>query len=157
MMALGLALALHSAVVIVEEAPQPIEAAAWLEGRWVGEGMGGSVEEVWSPAHGGQMVGHFTYAREGAPVFYEIMLIRPDEAGNLEFLVKHFDADFTAWEEKDEWVTFAAIPDQEYGQRLAFRGLTLVLDEEGQFTATVTMRRSDGSVSDVPFVMTRAD
>ncbi|RYY34034.1 MAG: hypothetical protein EOP59_16885, partial [Sphingomonadales bacterium] len=47
--------------------------AAWLAGRWVGEGLGGQVEESWSPAMGGQMAGHFTLVQDGKPVFYELM------------------------------------------------------------------------------------
>ena len=36
------------------EATSQLDQAAWLAGRWVGTGMGGEVEEVWSPASGGQ-------------------------------------------------------------------------------------------------------
>ena len=156
----ALALAVASPAAPQDMAPSvetaPIEAASWLEGRWVGTGMGGEVEEVWSPAAGGQMVGHFTYSRDGQPVFYEILLIRPDKDGaGLEMLVKHFNADFTAWEEKDEWVTFEA-GSVGPGTRIDMNGLSLVL-EGGVLTATVTMRQRDGSVSDVPFVMERAD
>ena len=134
----------------------PIDAASWLEGRWVGTGMGGEVEEVWSPASGGQMIGHFSYARDGQPVFYEILLIRPDSEGvGLEMLVKHFNADFTAWENKDEWVTFEA-RSVGPGTRIDMNGLTLALEKD-TLTATVTMRQRDGSVNDVPFVMKRAD
>ena len=137
------------------EASQPIDAAAFLVGDWAGEGMGGTVTESWSPAYGGQMVGHFMYAREGKPVFYEIMLIRPDTVGNLEFLVKHFNADFTAWEEKDEWITFEGLAERREDHALRFNGLSLVLDDEDVLTATVTMRKSDGTVEGVPFVMKR--
>ncbi|MBW0144436.1 DUF6265 family protein [Sphingomicrobium clamense] len=136
---------------------EPIDAAKFLVGDWVGEGMGGHVTETWSAPHGGQMVGHFMYAREGKPVFYEIMLIRPNEAGYLEFLVKHFNADFTAWEEKDEWVTFEGLAERREDRALRFNGLSLVLDENDVLTATVTMRRGDGTVNDVPFVMKRVD
>lgn len=139
--------------VTVVEAAQPIDAAAFLVGRWTGFGMGGDVEEVWSPAQGGQMVGHFTYARNGAVVFYEILLIRPDEEGGLEMLVKHFNADFTAWEDKEDWVTFRADGVEE--GLLRFKGLTVALEGE-TLTATVTMRKGDGSTEAVPFVMKRA-
>ncbi|MCJ8190623.1 DUF6265 family protein [Sphingomicrobium aestuariivivum] len=132
---------------------EPIEDAAWLQGRWVGTGMGGEVEELWSPPLGGQMVGHFTYSKDGAPVFYELLLVRPDADGGLEMLVKHFNADFTAWEEKGEWVTFEA--DETGPGRLSFRGLRIV-DDGGVMRATVTMRGSDGETRDVPFTLRRA-
>ena len=138
-------------------AAEPIDAAAFLVGEWVGTGMGGEVQESWSPALGGQMVGHFTYAREGKPVFYEILLLRPDETGHLEMLVKHFNADFTAWEDKGEWVTFEGLAERVEPQALTFNGLRIRLDGEGVLTSTVTMRRSDGTVNDVPFVMKRVE
>jgi hypothetical protein len=32
---------------------------AWIQGRWVGEGLGGTVEEIWSPPIGDSMLGMF--------------------------------------------------------------------------------------------------
>lgn len=136
-----------------QTAIEPIAAAAFLEGRWVGTGMGGDVEEIWSPAQSDQMVGHFTYARAGKPVFYELLLIRPDDEGGLEMLVKHFNADFTAWEDKNEWVTFRADATGS-GKALSFKGLKIEL-VDGVLTSIVTMKKSDGNLENVPFVMTR--
>ncbi|MBB3764325.1 DUF6265 family protein [Sphingomicrobium lutaoense] len=139
----------------LEEVPTQtaLEHAAWMEGRWVGTGMGGDVEEVWSPAQGGQMVGHLTYARDGKVIFYELMLLRPSE-GALEMLVKHFDGDFTAWEEKDEWIRFA--PETTDPGVLLFKGLTIFHDA-GRMDATVRMKQADGSVKDVLFQLERAE
>lgn len=129
-----------------------LEHAAWMEGRWVGTGMGGDVEEVWSPAQGGQMVGHLTYAKDGKIIFYELMLVRPSE-GALEMLVKHFDGDFTSWEEKDEWVRFA--PEATEPGILLFKGLSIFHDGQ-RMEATLRMKQADGSVKDVLFTLTRA-
>ena len=135
----------------------PIDAARFLIGRWVGEGMGGEVEEVWSPPMGGQMVGHLIYAREGKPVFYEIMLIReaPDAEtpGALEFLVRHVNADFTAWEDKDEWLTFKA-GSTGPGDLLTFKGLKIGVEND-VMTAVLKMRDKEGVPKDVPFVLKR--
>lgn len=133
----------------------PIDDATFLVGEWQGEGMGGEVQESWSPPVGGQMIGHFSYARDGIPQFYEILLIRPDANGDLEMLVKHFDADFTAWEDKGEWVTFEGLAERRTAGALRFNGLSIELGADGVLTSTVTMRRADGSVSQVPFVMKR--
>src|SRR5688572_27278838 len=76
-----------------------IEDAAWLAGRWVGEGFGGQMEETWAPPVGGQMVGHFRYWRDGQPQIYEIMLMDVVEGG-VRLRVKHFNPDFTGWEER---------------------------------------------------------
>jgi hypothetical protein len=122
-----------------------IEAASWLAGRWVGEGLGGTVEEVWSPAQGGQMIGHFALLRDGRPVFYELMLLEEQDRG-LRMRVKHFNPDFTGWEEKDGWHAFEPVsagPDS-----LRFEGLWLRREGE-ELVATVTIRnRADDSVRD---------
>lgn len=109
-------------------AAQPaIEDAAWIAGRWIGEGFGGTVEEVWSPPAGGQMVGHFSLMRGGVPAFYEIMLI-DSQADGLRMRVKHFNADFTGWEERDRWHTFP--PRTATQGRLEFGGLAMRRDGE---------------------------
>ena len=129
------------------QAPRPglIGQAEWLAGRWVGEGLGGIVEEVWSPPRGGQMVGHFALFRDGAPVFYELLLI-DEQPDGLRMRVKHFNPDFTGWEERGGWHSFepvAAAPGS-----LVFRGLALRL-HDGQLLITLTMRdRGTGAVSD---------
>ena len=141
----------------VTEAVSPLDHAAWLAGRWVGTGMDGEVEEVWSPASGRQMIGHFRYSREGAPEFYEIMMLDLTETG-IRMRVKHFNPDFTAWEDKAEWVEFEPVstsPDQ-----LIFNGLVLDhgSDDRGEtMTATLSMRQADGQVTQVPFRFIRAD
>jgi hypothetical protein len=123
-------------------AAQSIEDAAWLAGRWVGEGLGGKVEETWAPAAGGQMVGHFQLVKDGKPAFYEIMLI-DSQAGGLRLRVKHFNPDFTAWEDKAGWHSFEPVavePD-----KLSFKGL--VLRRQGdRLTITVMFRSRDGTV-----------
>ena len=93
------------------------------------------------------------YGDDGVSM-YEILFLNEEE-GTLSLKVKHFNADFTAWEEKDEWVTFEA-QSIGPGTRIDMNGLTLAL-EEGTLTATVTMRQRDGSVTDVPFVMQRPE
>ncbi len=36
---------------------------AWLQGYWVGEGLGGSVEDVWLPPKAGVLLGAFRLSR----------------------------------------------------------------------------------------------
>ena len=89
---------------LVEGAPRPgarVTEFSWLTGAWVGEGLGGEVEEVWSAPVGGSMVGHFRLVRDGQPVFYELLtLIEVD--GSVEMRLKHMNPDMTGWEEKNE-------------------------------------------------------
>src|SRR5262245_29835909 len=45
---------------------------AWLSGRWLGAGLGGTTEEVWAPPVGDQMIGMFRLVKDGKIVFSEI-------------------------------------------------------------------------------------
>ncbi len=139
------------------EAASPLDHAAWLAGRWVGTGMGGEVEEVWSPALGGQMIGHFRYFRDGMPGFYEILMIDLTETG-MRMRVKHFNPDFTAWEDKGDWIEFKPVSTS--ASQLVFKGLVLdhIVDDKGEtMIATLQMRQKDGQVKAVPFTFRRAD
>ena len=144
--------ALASLVLAAPAAAQSIEDAAWLAGRWVGEGLGGTVEETWAPAAGGQMVGHFQLVKAGKPVFYEIMLLDAPPGG-LRLRVKHFSPDFTAWEDKAVWHSFeplAVEPD-----KLRFKGLTLGRQGDG-LTIAITFRSKDGTVREEVLKLRRA-
>lgn len=137
------------------QSPQPasIGQAGWLAGRWVGEGLGGTLEEVWSPPQGGQMVGHFALLRHGAPVFYEMLLI-DEQPGGLRMRVKHFNPDFTGWEDRGGWHSFE--PVSAGAQSLTFRGLALRLEGE-QLLITLTLRdRATGATTDQLLRLRRA-
>ncbi|MDX1385808.1 MAG: DUF6265 family protein, partial [Thermoanaerobaculia bacterium] len=117
--------------------PATLESVAFLAGSWVGEGLGGEVEEVWAAPSGGSMVGAFKLLRDGEPSFYEILLVLEEE-GSLVLRLKHFDPDLTGWEEKDDFVSFPLV---KMGKNEAwFRGLTyrLVEDELHIFLALRT-------------------
>lgn len=120
---------------------QSIDDASWLAGRWVGEGLGGQLEETWAPPVGGQMVGHFRLMRDGHPVFYEIMLLDIADGG-LRMRVKHFNPDFVGWEEKEMWVTFE--PESVSADALAFHGLTIHRTAPDALEMRLMLRRSDG-------------
>ncbi len=137
---------------VVAQTPTTIESASWLAGRWVGEGLGGQVEETWAPAAGGQMVGHFQLVKDGKPAFYEILLLDAQPSG-LRLRVKHFNPDFTAWEDKVVWHSFepvSAEPD-----KLRFKGLSF--DRTGdELLITVTLKAKDGTITDHLLRMKRA-
>jgi hypothetical protein len=130
-----------------------ISAAAWLAGRWTGEGMGGVAEEMWSPPADGAMAGHFQLVRDGRIVFYELMQIIEDGDG-LVFRVRHVNRDFTAWEDKTQMVTFPFVSAD--ATALRFRGLVLERTGDNAMTVTVTIRQRDGRVEDMPFRFVRA-
>ena len=105
-----------------EPAPARVEDLAWLAGHWRGEALGGEVEEVWSPPRAGGMVGTFRHFREGALQFFEIVYL-VQEGEHVVMRVKHFEPDFTGWEEKEGSVDFPLIRIE--GERAYFDRLTL--------------------------------
>jgi hypothetical protein len=117
-----------------------IDDAAWLAGRWVGEGFGGQMEESWAPPIGGQMVGHFRYWRDGQPQFYEFLMMDVVDGG-VRMRVKHFNPDMVGWEEKGEWVTFEPVsvgPDA-----LIFNGLAIRREGADRIVMTLRLRHGE--------------
>ena len=96
--------ALLSLPIAAQQAASPparIADVAWLKGYWVGQGFGGTVEDMWGPPRAGVMQGAFRQTRpDGKPGFYELAAI--EEVDNsLRMVVKHFHASWVGWEEKD--------------------------------------------------------
>ncbi len=116
--------------------------AAWLAGRWAGEGMGGQVQEALSDPVNGQMVGYFTLSRDGKTAFHELILIEEHE-GSLRVRVKHFSPGFVAWEEKDDAIDFPLV--SVAPGDLVFRGLTFRRDGADGLVITVRFRTADGT------------
>ena len=89
-----------------------LEDVAWLVGNWSGEAFGGQFEEHWNPPTAGSMIGFFKLLENGEVAFYELLLL-VEEEGSLSLKVKHFNGDFTAWEDKADYVTFRFIRAEE--------------------------------------------
>lgn len=129
-----------------------IDSLEWLVGRWVGEGFGGVVEEVWLPPSGGAMLGSFRLVSNGEPRFYEILTLSPGAEG-LEMRLKHFEADLVGWEEKDEVLSWSA--DYIGNGRARFGAVTLerrgpdglyigvlMSGQDGKWTEDLVLRRA---------------
>jgi hypothetical protein len=82
-----------------------LDDVAWMVGNWSGEAFGNTFEEHWNPPTAGSMVGFFKLMNGDDVVFYELLLLVEVE-GSLSLKVKHFSPDFTAWEEKEDYVDF---------------------------------------------------
>ena len=117
-----------------------LEDAAFLVGAWEGEAFGGQFEEVWNPPSAGSMVGLFKLFDEDGVAFYEIMLITVED-GTLSLKVKHFNADFTAWEEKADFVDFRLVKVED--DALHFGGLSFYRRGADAMDAYIVMRRGD--------------
>lgn len=139
-------------------AEEPIEPAAvyealgWLEGCWRGPGFDGEMSECWMRTASGELVGAFQYSAGGELQFSEMLMIGT-AGGAFGYHVKHFNRDFTGWEENGEQVSFPfrALD----GDRVVFGGLVLEPDGPDAMLAHLDMRRSDGSVRTVDFRFTR--
>ena len=100
---------------------------AWIEGFWVGDGFGGTSEEVWSaPSADGTIMGTFRHFKgDGSLNFYEFLVL--DSTG---VRLKHFNPDMTGWETKEDFVHFKAIEFTE--NMIILKGLTYELKSEGE-------------------------
>lgn len=100
-----------------------IEDVSWISGHWIGRAMGGDIEEIWSEPMAGSMMGAFKLVLDGEVSFYELETIS-EENNTLVLRIKHFNSDFTGWEEKDESEEFKLVKiteDTVYFDELTFQ------------------------------------
>jgi hypothetical protein len=114
--------------------------ASMLVGSWTGTAFGGTHEEVWNPPSAGSMVGLFKLMHDGEVSMYEILLLTEEE-GTLNLKVKHFNADFSAWEDKKDHVTFRFIKADE--DALHFSGISFYRINDNEMHAYIAMRSGD--------------
>lgn len=117
-----------------------LEDAAFLVGNWTGTAFGERMEETWSAPTGGSMVGTFKLFSGDEPAMYEIMLLTVED-GTLSLKVKHFNADFTAWEDKPDYVNFKLVKFAE--DELHFGGLSFYKRGDDRLDGYIVMRNGD--------------
>lgn len=124
-----------------EERPvASLEAASFLIGNWTGTAFGERAEETWSEPTGGTMVGTFKLFNGDEPAMYEIMLLSVED-GTLSLKVKHFNPDFTAWEDKGDYVNFKLVA---YGEgELHFGGLSFYRRNDDRVDGFIVMRNGE--------------
>lgn len=129
-----------------------IEDFAFLQGYWVGTGFGGDSEEIWMPPVDGRMLGIFKQSAGGELIFSEYMeIVKVDEAFQLR--LKHFNPDFSGWEEKDDYVSF---PFRSVtANKAVFGGLSYQITDSGGLHIELKMRQDDGSVNTEVFSFER--
>ncbi|MDX2145736.1 MAG: DUF6265 family protein [Rhodospirillaceae bacterium] len=128
--------------------PAVIADLAWLEGPWEGEGLGGEAHEAYAPPAHGQIVGYFRHVKNGAIAFYELVTFA-EVGGSLEMRVKHFNADLTGWEEKNDVQRFALVAVEK--DVWYFDGLTVRRTGPDTMITTVLVKQRDGTTSEFPF------
>lgn len=134
--------------------PQPatIGALDWLAGHWTGSSLGGTVDEIWSPAQGGEMIGMFRLVQNGKATFYEFMTISTAD-DNLTLRLKHFDSALKGWEAQDQFVEFKFV--KQDGDRIYFDGLTFVRNSDDRMTVFVA-NEVEGKTRELRFDFSRA-
>lgn len=126
---------------------------AWLQGYWVGEGLGGTCEEMWSGPLGGAMLGTFRLLNDGRLAFTEFFVLAETD-GQVSLKLKHFDPAMKGWEAQDKFEEFRLIKVK--GKTAWFHGLTYQLDENGTLHVYVAMKRNDGTLGEAEFTLHRA-
>jgi hypothetical protein len=137
----------------VPSPPAALSDISWFAGRWTGTGLGGRCEEMWTGPEGGSILGTFRLIRDGQVVFYEILTFQ-EQAGSLVLKLKHFNADLTGWEEKNDMVSFRLLK-MERGA-VYFDGLTFKRSGDSLEIFLAIRNRADGTVREERFAMTRA-
>lgn len=117
-----------------------LEDAGWLVGSWVGTAFGQRFEEVWNPPSAGSMLGLFKLYGDDGIAFYELLLMTVDD-GTLSLKVKHFNADFTAWEEKGDFVNFRLVKKEK--DALHFGGISFYRRGDDSLDGYIVMRNGD--------------
>lgn len=124
-----------------EERPAAtIEDASWLVGSWTGTAFGQKFEEVWNPPSAGTMIGLFKLYDDDGVAFYELLELSVED-GTLSLKVKHFSADFTAWETKEEYVTFRLVKKED--DALHFGGLSFYRRSDNSLDGYIVMRNDE--------------
>ena len=129
-----------------------LEDAAWLIGSWTGTAFGQRFEEVWNPPSAGSMVGMFKLYEGDEVQFYELLLLRIED-GTLSLAVRHFNPDFTAWEDKDESVGFRLVKLAE--GELHFGGLSFYRRGNDRIDGYIVFRNGD-EIREEPLVYARS-
>jgi hypothetical protein len=130
--------------------PARVDDFGFLQGRWVGEGLGGAVDELWSRPAAGTMVGAFRLIREERVVFYEIYALEEEEE-TVALRIKHFDPGpgLPGWEARDRETLFRLVAVEE--DVAWFSGLTFRLADPNTLLVHLALRSSDGEVREERF------
>jgi hypothetical protein len=125
-----------------------IKDVAWLAGSWLGTGLGGVSEEVYTHPAGGVMLGMYRVIKDGKPMFYELITLAED-GGSLTMRLKHFNPDLKGWEEKNDSVSFRLVKKE--GKRVYFEGLTIERQGKNGVIIYVATGNKDGKVEEAIF------
>lgn len=151
-----------SSTADVDEISDALAPLAFLTGAWQGTmGENDFVEEVWSEASGGGMMGMFRWLNpEGRPRMYELLTLST-EGQDVLLRLRHFTAEMVAWEERDSPVVLRLAETKPGRATFVNRNETAALErivffttEEGRLGIDVLFQ-ADSSRSDLNFRLKR--
>ena len=90
----------------------------------------------------------FRFLKDGRTQFVELFSLVV-EGESLVLKLKHFNADMTGWEEKDEIVQFPLV--KITANEANFDGLTYRKKDDGTLESFVVMKGKDGSLNEIAF------
>lgn len=114
----------------------------FLVGYWEGTGFGGQSEEMWMPPRDGRMFGIFKQSSNSELQFSEFLEIT-SEGDSFVLRLRHFNSDFTAWEDKEEFVSFPFVSVAD--KQAVFEGLTYEITDNDELLVSLVLYSSDGS------------
>ena len=86
------------------------------------------------------MVGMFKLLDGDEVSFYELLLMTVED-GSLSLKVKHFNPDFSAWEEKGDFVNFRLVKFDD--DELHFGGISFYKRSDDRIDGYIVMRNGD--------------
>ena len=117
-----------------------LEDASWLVGSWTGTAFEENFEEVWNAPTADSMVGMFKLYGDDGVAFYELLLMTVED-GTLSLKVKHFSDDFSAWEEKGDFVNFQLVKIED--DALHFGGISFYKRGDNRIDGYIVMRNGE--------------
>ncbi|MBT8103384.1 MAG: hypothetical protein KJO95_10470 [Gammaproteobacteria bacterium] len=117
-----------------------IDDASWLVGSWSGTAFGQNFEEVWNAPSAGTMIGLFKLYGDDGVAFYELLLLSVED-GTLSLKVKHFSPDFSAWEEKGDYVNFRLVGKEQ--DALHFGGISFYKRGDDAIDGYIVMKSGE--------------
>jgi hypothetical protein len=125
-----------------------IEQLAWMAGSWSGHVNADPVDEHWSHAAGGVMMGMFRWLKNGQLYLYELLTIEPEGEG-LVLRLKHFNRGLNGWEDKVAAIAFPLVllgqQEATFARGGTFRSTQFIYQRRGNDELTVLTedRRGD--------------
>jgi hypothetical protein len=98
------------------------------------------------------MSGMFRLVAKDKVVFYELMVVA-EEQGSLVFRLKHFNADVTGWEEKNEVQSFPLVARKDGA--VHFHGMSFHPDGD-RLTVYLAIEHQDKPLEEAKFTYRRA-